>query len=271
MSADRRRHITIVGAGLAGALLATLLAQRGWQVDVFERRGDPRVAGYAGGRSINLALAERGLHALRSAGADDAVLDKAVMMRGRMVHFARRQPAVAALRPRRFGSDLVGQPRRAQHHPARCRRSRGRAPAFRPPPGPRRFRRAQRATSSTTATRSAPSMRSHALLGADGAGSALRAAMGSARDLGERIESLGHGYKELEIPPAPRWRLPHRTQRAAHLAARQLHVHRAAQRRAHVHRHAVPAQRRRSELRHRAAPAPTRARCSSATSPMRCR
>ena len=51
------RYITIIGAGLAGALLATLLARRGWQVEVFERRGDPRVSGYAGGRSINLALA----------------------------------------------------------------------------------------------------------------------------------------------------------------------------------------------------------------------
>ncbi|MBA3486440.1 MAG: NAD(P)-binding protein, partial [Lysobacter sp.] len=39
------RHLTIVGAGLAGALLATLLAQRGWRVDVFEKRGDPRLKG----------------------------------------------------------------------------------------------------------------------------------------------------------------------------------------------------------------------------------
>ena len=71
-------------AGLAaGALLAALLAQRGWSVDVYERRGDPRVHGYAGGRSINLALAERGLHALRQAGADRAVMRQAVMMRGR--------------------------------------------------------------------------------------------------------------------------------------------------------------------------------------------
>ena len=54
------RRITIIGAGLAGALLATLLARRGWQVDVYEKRGDPRLQGYAGGRSINLALAERG-------------------------------------------------------------------------------------------------------------------------------------------------------------------------------------------------------------------
>ena len=85
---DTQRHLTIVGAGLAGALLATLLAQRGWSVDVFEKRGDPRKQGYAGGRSINLALAERGRHALRAAGADDEVMAQAVMMRGRMVHFA---------------------------------------------------------------------------------------------------------------------------------------------------------------------------------------
>ena len=81
------KRLTIVGAGLAGALLATLLARRGWEIDVFERRGDPRIAGYAGGRSIDLALAERGLHGLRIAGAAEAVLAKAVMMRGRMVHF----------------------------------------------------------------------------------------------------------------------------------------------------------------------------------------
>ena len=60
MAESSGRHITIIGAGLAGALLATLLAQRGWRVDVFEKRGDPRLKGYAGGRSINLALAERG-------------------------------------------------------------------------------------------------------------------------------------------------------------------------------------------------------------------
>ncbi len=82
------KSLTIIGAGLAGALLAALLAQRGWSVDVYEKRGDPRIKGYAGGRSINLALAERGRNALRQADADDAVMAQAVMMRGRMVHFA---------------------------------------------------------------------------------------------------------------------------------------------------------------------------------------
>ena len=93
-------HLTIVGGGLAGALLAILLARRGWSVDVFERRGDPRVEGYAGGRSINLALAERGLHALRQAGADGAVLQQAVMMRGRFVHPLEGTPGL-----QRYGRD----------------------------------------------------------------------------------------------------------------------------------------------------------------------
>ena len=51
----RPERITIAGAGLAGALLAILLTKRGIAVDVFERRPDPRIAGYEGGRSINLA------------------------------------------------------------------------------------------------------------------------------------------------------------------------------------------------------------------------
>ncbi|MEO8743224.1 MAG: FAD-dependent monooxygenase, partial [Lysobacteraceae bacterium] len=87
MQPDSGKTITIAGAGLAGALLAVLLARTGWQVEVFEKRADPRAVGYEGGRSINLALAERGLHALRQAGLHQAVLEQAVMMRGRMVHF----------------------------------------------------------------------------------------------------------------------------------------------------------------------------------------
>src|SRR5690606_5683930 len=81
-----RNPLVIVGAGLAGALLATLLARRGWAVDVYEKRPDPRRRGYEGGRSINLALAERGLHALRQADLADTVMAQAIMMPGRMVH-----------------------------------------------------------------------------------------------------------------------------------------------------------------------------------------
>jgi kynurenine 3-monooxygenase len=79
-------RITIVGAGLAGPLLACFLAREGFDVTLYERRGDPRVEGYSGGRSINLALSARGIDALRRVGLDKQVLDSVIPMRGRMLH-----------------------------------------------------------------------------------------------------------------------------------------------------------------------------------------
>lgn len=192
--------LTIVGAGLAGALLATLLARRGWSVDVFERRGDPRQHGFQGGRSINLALAERGLQALRAAGADGAVLDHAVMMRGRMVHFEDGRTQLQ--RYGRDDSEVIWSVSRgelnmvlldaAEAAGARLHFDR-RLHAVDFDAGQARFADDRDGT-----------LHAHdftALLGADGAGSALRGAMAQRTDLGERVEGLGHGYKELEIPP----------------------------------------------------------------------
>ncbi len=88
MTIGQGKTVTIVGAGLAGALLASSLAKLGFRVNVYERRGDPRKAGYAGGRSINLALSARGLWGLESVGLDKEMLTRALPMRGRMVHSA---------------------------------------------------------------------------------------------------------------------------------------------------------------------------------------
>ena len=78
--------VNIVGAGLAGALLTLLLARRGFKVTLFERRPDPREAEAEGGRSINLALAARGIRALERAGVMDLIRPLLIPMRGRMVH-----------------------------------------------------------------------------------------------------------------------------------------------------------------------------------------
>ncbi len=193
------KHLTIIGAGLAGGLLATLLAQRGWSVDVFERRGDPRVYGYAGGRSINLALAERGLHALRQAGADGEVLKRAVMMRGRFVHPLHGTPSLQ--RYGRDDSEVIWSIDRgelnislldaAESHGARLHFD-------------RRLDHVDFETRVATFHGDA-SEHPHAfkaLIGADGAGSNLRGLMAQHVDLQERTEWLDHGYKELEIPPA---------------------------------------------------------------------
>jgi kynurenine 3-monooxygenase len=88
--------VNVIGAGLAGSLLAILLAKRGFAVTVYERRPDPRVATVDGGRSINLALAARGIRGLQLAGVLDRVMRFAIPMRGRMVH---EFDGAAALQP----------------------------------------------------------------------------------------------------------------------------------------------------------------------------
>ena len=76
----------IVGAGLVGSLWAVFLARRGYQVKVYERRPDMRSAGYKGGRSINLAMSERGWKAVEQAGIREKIERVAIPMPGRMMH-----------------------------------------------------------------------------------------------------------------------------------------------------------------------------------------
>lgn len=80
------QRIAIAGAGLVGSLLALLLARKGHHVSLYERRGDPRKKGFIGGRSINLALSDRGWRALEMAGAAEAVRKVAIPMHGRIMH-----------------------------------------------------------------------------------------------------------------------------------------------------------------------------------------
>jgi kynurenine 3-monooxygenase len=80
------QKVIIIGAGLAGSLLAIYLAKRSISVDVYEARGDMRREDVAAGRSINLALSDRGIAALREIGMDEYMLAEAVPMFGRMIH-----------------------------------------------------------------------------------------------------------------------------------------------------------------------------------------
>ncbi len=202
MRPEPGKTITIAGAGLAGALLATLLSRAGWSVEVFEKRSDPRTVGYEGGRSINLALAERGLHALRQAGLHEAVLEQAVMMRGRMVHFLDGRTDL-----QRYGKDdseVIWSVHRGRLNLLLLDAAEAAGA---------RIHFDMRLdgvdfTAKTMQLANDPDGSVHVhrfdvLIGADGAGSALRGAINSVAPLGERFEPLGHGYKELEIPPAP--------------------------------------------------------------------
>ncbi|MBT31475.1 MAG: kynurenine 3-monooxygenase [Thalassobius sp.] len=80
------KKITINGAGLVGSLLSVLLAKKGYNVDVYDMRPDPREKPFAGGRSINLALSNRGWKALEKAGIADKIKEQAIPMKGRMMH-----------------------------------------------------------------------------------------------------------------------------------------------------------------------------------------
>lgn len=79
-------HILIIGAGLCGSLLALRMAQRGYQVTLIEKRPDLRKVIQDAGRSINLALSDRGLKGLRLAGVEETAKKLCIPMNGRMIH-----------------------------------------------------------------------------------------------------------------------------------------------------------------------------------------
>jgi kynurenine 3-monooxygenase len=84
----RAETVTLIGAGLNGPLLALGLVQRGFKVEIYERRADMRLVRMSAGRSINLALSTRGIHALTQAGLWAAMQKIIIPMKGRMMHSA---------------------------------------------------------------------------------------------------------------------------------------------------------------------------------------
>ncbi|MEO6925771.1 MAG: NAD(P)/FAD-dependent oxidoreductase [Rhodanobacter sp.] len=195
-----QQPITLIGGGLVGALLALQLARRGFAVELYEKRPDPRHAGFLGGRSINLALAERGLQALRMAGLADEVIQSAVMMRGRMVHDREGNSGL-----QRYGiddSEVIWSVSRGGLNILllNAAEAAGVQLHFGQSLVTADFERRRIRLADIDGTeREVPA---GLLIGADGAGSALRTAMRAHAPLGERVDELGHGYKELEIPAA---------------------------------------------------------------------
>lgn len=202
MSAAQDGSFTIVGAGLGGALLANYLARAGYEVELFELRPDPRQAGFARGRSINLAISERGIHALRGVGLAERVLEMAVPMRGRMIHNRDgrlsfqpydRDPARCINSISRGGLNLALLHAASAHANVRMHFE-YRCTEVDLESGQARFCHVR--TGETILSRGA------ALIGADGAFSAVRRAMLRLERFNYSQEYLAHGYKELHIPPA---------------------------------------------------------------------
>jgi kynurenine 3-monooxygenase len=95
------QNITIVGAGLAGSLLSVYLAKKGYDVNVYERRPDMRSAQISAGKSINLALSTRGIHALKEVGLYEEIKKISIPMYGRMIH---SPEGATSLQP--YGKDM---------------------------------------------------------------------------------------------------------------------------------------------------------------------
>ena len=83
---SQNKKIVVVGAGLVGSLLATMLVKKGFAVDVFEKRPDPRTSSAYAGKSINLALSHRGIRALKMAGVYEQIAPQLIPMNGRKLH-----------------------------------------------------------------------------------------------------------------------------------------------------------------------------------------
>ena len=201
MNEGQRERIIIVGAGLTGALLACLLGEAGYDVDVYERRADPRKEGIVGGRSINLAISVRAIHALKLAGLDRKVLGDAIAMRGRMIHSPTGQlnlqpysksPNDAINSVSRGGLNVTmldaaqQYPNVMHHFDQRCVDVDLETPAVQ---------------LLNTQTDETTWVQGDVVIGADGAFSAVRERMHLLDRFDYNQTYLAHGYKELCIPP----------------------------------------------------------------------
>jgi kynurenine 3-monooxygenase len=199
MSEQQAQRLSIIGAGLAGALLALLLARRGFAITLYERRADPRQAQPERGRSINLALAARGMRALERAGVMQRVRPLLIPMRGRMVH---ERSGASALQPYgqreheviysvgRADLNRVLIEEAARHGGVEVQFNRQ---CIGIDLAARRLRLRDRAT---TAELDVPF---DAAVATDGAGSAVRASLAGGGLLKAGEQWLDHDYKELTV------------------------------------------------------------------------
>jgi kynurenine 3-monooxygenase len=194
------KPLNIVGAGLAGSLLALLLARRGFVVTLYDRGADPRIAVAAAGRSINLALAARGIRALERAGVMQDIKPHLIAMRGRMVHDRSGQCALQPYGQKaeeviysvgRAALNLSLLESAACHPEVNCKFGHT-CLAASLDADVLTFR--DLGSGLTYATHLTPT------IATDGAGSAVRGSLAAAHAVSAREEPLEHDYKELTLP-----------------------------------------------------------------------
>jgi kynurenine 3-monooxygenase len=198
-----KETINIIGAGQCGTVIAIMLAHHGYNVEVYERFKDPRIEDAEAGRSINLALAARGINALRQIGIDELIDPMLVPMRGRMVH---QEDGVTEFLPYGQQSDeeiysvtrlglnqiLLGEADKLDNLHLNFQQN---AIGYDAPDRTVHVR--------NELDGSLYQIEADPLFAADGAGSRIRRSFDGTGTFGGIENLLSHGYKELSIPPGP--------------------------------------------------------------------
>ena len=191
--------VTLIGAGLNGPLLAILLQQRGFAVELFERRPDMRRVRVNAGRSINLAISTRGIHALQQADLWEQMQSIIIPMKGRMMH-----SIAGELTFQPYGkndAEVINSISRAELNIALMNAAeekgaiihfKQRCTAYNPKTGEVRLRNEDTGEENIQGTK--------VVIGCDGAASALRAEMLKLNEFNFSQQYLDYGYKELTIP-----------------------------------------------------------------------
>jgi len=197
------KHIAIAGGGLVGSLLAIYLRKRGYTVSVFERRADLRQSIRHEGRSINLALSNRGIRALEETGVGKSLSHAAIPMHGRMMHdlqgklsflpYGREGEYINSISRTGLNQELVNAAEAIGvnfYFNQRC------------------IHADLENTTLTLQAADQPNAQPerhtfHLILGADGAFSAIRAAMQVTDRFSFSQDYIDHAYKELTIPAGP--------------------------------------------------------------------
>jgi kynurenine 3-monooxygenase len=213
----------LIGSGLAGGLLAAYLGRRGHEVDLYERRIDPREGNIVGGRSINLAISTRGIHALEQIGIADEALRHAIPMRGRMIHDKSGQlhfspydvdpnKCINSIGRAALNTTVIeaaqGYPNVSVHFNHKCidvdldSATANLETSFAAAGSPQDESVRMADVSPANSENQIISAHGDAVIGVDGAFSAVRQSMQMQISGFEYEESyLAHGYKELTIPP----------------------------------------------------------------------
>lgn len=198
----KQQHIALIGAGLVGSLLSIYLARRGHRVTIYERRPDMRKDKVAGGRSINLALSDRGFKGLEGVGLADKIRRIGIPMYGRMIHqlsgdvvfqpYGKENQAIYSVSRAELNKSLMNFAESESgvniKFDQRCTDiniDQGVAELHHEQTGKRSFTEAD------------------VIMAADGAFSAVRYSMQKTDRFDYSQHYLEHGYKELSIPAGP--------------------------------------------------------------------